>query len=81
MPLECRDGYPVIPCEEVGPNLIFLIPCPYCGSKHLHGSGGGDGHRAAHCADLPTKRGENVKRPPGAERGYALQVANIRRSD
>jgi hypothetical protein len=27
----------------------LIVRCPFCGSRHVHGAGGGNGLRAAHC--------------------------------
>lgn len=81
---------PVIPCNHgYGYNLIFLIPCPYCGRKHIHGSGRlsspplpwSAGHRWSAClAKTTTRGGSDCKIPPGSEKGYILQVVEAKRN-
>jgi hypothetical protein len=29
----------------------YIVLCPFCGKKHLHGAGGGLGLRISHCRD------------------------------
>lgn len=47
------------------------VPCPFCGTVHLHGLG--DGHRVAHCA---TGSKEFVTAPDGTilyeKNGYVI---------
>jgi hypothetical protein len=42
------DGRPVFEVEET-PLGNFRFYCPWCKGWHLHGGGGGLGHRGAHC--------------------------------
>jgi len=44
-----KDGiiFPVLNVDKKG-----YVICPFCGQKHKHGKGGGDGHRVADCNQL-----------------------------
>jgi len=45
-------------------------PCPYCGTKHIHGTG--DGHRAAHCPTPPREKRHKFEKETGQERWYIV---------
>ena len=47
----------------------LLAWCVYCKRNHVHGAGGGPGHRSAHCA----KPGS-----PFARSGYILRIEATR---
>jgi hypothetical protein len=88
--MEFWEGLPVIPCKQEEGILVFLISCPYCGRKHIHGAGKPPfrrppwvaGHRVAHCPPMgeikrvgEIKQGRKyVKVPLEAARGYFLKV-------
>lgn len=64
-----HDGIPVVPATLVRtrpghPGLLVVSHCVHCGSRHVHGEGGGYGHRVAHC----------VRKSPD-NRGYVLVPA------
>ena len=47
-----KDGiiFPVLNVDKKG-----YVICPFCGQKHKHGKGGGDGHRIPDCNYLLIK--------------------------
>jgi hypothetical protein len=54
-PMPPRQPPPVVEVERISGTHLLLIPhCPFCGKKHMHGSGskmtcGDHGHRVSHC--------------------------------
>jgi len=45
-------------------------PCPYCGTKHIHGTG--DGHRVAHCPTPPRENRHQFEKETGQEEWYIV---------
>ena len=49
--------------SKSGVEYEFLFECPFCGVKHLHGVGGGEGgHRVPHCIDPVWKLNDALNR-------------------
>lgn len=44
---------PLVEARQKG-GLLIIARCPFCGKRHVHGAGGGYGHRVSHCIGFET---------------------------
>jgi hypothetical protein len=75
----CVPIYPVeLQRDPRGDTVVFVYPCPICGTKHTHGTdpamlAGKPSHRVAHCPD-PESRPRRYRETGRHPWGYSLYL-------